>query len=114
MSNLQVVGRDVRRGAAGRSQSHREAAGQVEKHFRHEVAGIADGAFSVGLALLDKRVVRFLKQILKEDEMLKIFQQITPQIFVFCPTAQAHPVPPLPRSGTYAPMVPFLSAILPN
>ena len=66
----QIVGRDVGRGAARRSQSDREAAGQVEKDFRHEVAGIADGALPVGLALLDELIVRLLKQVLKIDEML--------------------------------------------
>ena len=70
-----VVGRNVRRCAARRSQSHREAAGQVEKHFRHEIAGVANGVFPLGLCLLDKRVVGFLKQILKVNQVFEIFQK---------------------------------------
>ena len=66
----QIIGRDVGGRAARRSQTDGEAAGQVEKHFRHEVAGVADGPLSVGLALFDERVVRLLKKILKIDEML--------------------------------------------
>ena len=61
-----------------RCSAHREAAGQVEKYFRHEIAGIADGVFPLGLRLLDKRVVGFLKQILKVDQVLEIFQKKPP------------------------------------
>ena len=67
-----VVGRDVRGCAAGCSQTDREAAGQVEKHFRHEVAGIANCALAFGFCLLDKVVVGFLKQILKVDQVFEI------------------------------------------
>ena len=110
----QVVGRNVRRSAARRSQADREAAGQVEKYFRHEVAGVANGSLSVGLALLDKFVVRFLKKILKIDEMLKIFQQITPQIFCFLSNSTGASGPRFPGRVPHAPSMPFLSAILPN
>ena len=58
--------------AAGRSQSDREAAGQVEKYFRHEVAGIATCALAIGFGLFDKVVVGFLKQILKVDQVFEI------------------------------------------
>ena len=68
----QVVGRKVGRGAARRAQTHREAAGQVEKHFRHEVAGVADGSLAILLSLLYQFVVGFLKQILKVDQMFEI------------------------------------------
>ena len=67
-----VVGRNVRGCAAGRSQSDREAAGQVEKYFRHEVAGIATCALAFGFGLFDKVVVGFLKQILKVDQVFEI------------------------------------------
>ena len=70
-----IVGRDVGGCAARRSQADGEAAGQVEKDFRHKIAGIADGAFSLGLGLLDQVVVGFLKQILKVDQMLEIFHR---------------------------------------
>ena len=68
-----VVGGDIRGSTAGRSQPHREAARQVEKHFRHEIAGIADGEFSLRLGLLHQLIVGFLKQILKVDQVLEIF-----------------------------------------
>ena len=68
----EVVGRDVGGSAARRSQSDGEAAGQVEKYFRHEVAGVADRALALGFRLLDKVVVGFLKQILKVDQMFEI------------------------------------------
>ena len=78
-----IVGRDVRRCAARRSQSYREAAGQVEKYFRHEIAGVANGVFPLGLGLLDKCVVGFLKQILKVNQVLEIFQKKPPYIEFF-------------------------------
>ena len=68
----EVVGRDVGGSAARRSQSDGEAAGQVEKYFRHEVAGVADCALAFGFRLFDKVVVGFLKQILKVDQMFEI------------------------------------------
>ena len=71
----EIVGRDVRRHAARRSQTDGEAAGQIEKDFRHEVAGVADGVFALVLCLLYQIVIGFLKQILKEDEMLEIFHR---------------------------------------
>ena len=70
-----VVGCDIRGSTAGRSQPHREAARQVEKHFRHEIAGIADGVFSLRLGLLHQLIVGFLKQILKVDQVLEIFHR---------------------------------------
>ena len=75
-----VVGRDVGGCAARRSQSDGEAAGQVEKHFRHEITGVADRVQALFLALLDQLVIGFLKQILKVDQMLEIFHKITLQI----------------------------------
>ena len=74
----QIIGRDVRGGAAGCSQSDGKAAGQIEEHFRHEIAGIADGPVAVSFPLLDEVVIRLLKELLKKDEMFKVFQQITP------------------------------------
>jgi hypothetical protein len=38
------------------------------------IAGIADGMHSLSLRLLAKLVVGFVKQILKVDQMLEIFQ----------------------------------------
>ena len=70
-----VVGCNVGGSAARRSQTYGEAAGQVEKNFRHEIAGVADSALALGLGLLDKIVVGFLKQILKVDKMLEIFHR---------------------------------------
>ena len=75
-----VIGRDVGGCAARRSQSDGEAAGQVEKHFRHEITGVADRAQTVLLGLLYQLVIGFLKQILKVDQMLEIFHKITLQI----------------------------------
>ena len=48
----------------------------------------------ISLTLLDEVVVRLLKKFLKIDEMLKIFQQITPQIFCFLSNS----------TGTYVPL----------
>ena len=67
-----VVGCDIRGSAAGCSQTDGEAAGQVEKYFRHEVTGVANCALAFGFCLLDKVVVGFLKQILKVDQMFEI------------------------------------------
>ena len=67
-----VVGRHIGRCAVGRSQTNGEAAGQVEKHFRHEVAGIADGTKSLSLCLLHQLVVGFLEQVLKVNQVLKV------------------------------------------
>ena len=67
-----VIGRDIRGSAARRSQADGEAAGQVEKYFRHEIASVAERTFAIGFRLLDKVVVGFLKQILKENQMLEI------------------------------------------
>ena len=58
---------EVQRGALRRTE--------VEKNFRHEIAGVADSALALGLGLLDKIVVGFLKQILKVDKMLEIFHR---------------------------------------
>ena len=74
-----VVGRDVGGCAARCSQSDREAAGQVEKYFRHEITGVAHRAQAVLLGLLDQLVIGFLKQILKVDQMLEIFHKNTLQ-----------------------------------
>ena len=68
----QIIGCNVRRSAARRSQAYREAAGQVEKYFRHEITCIAYCALALGLSLLDQLVVGFLKQILKVDQVLEI------------------------------------------
>ena len=88
-----VVGRDVGGCAAGRSQSDGEAAGQVEKHFRHEITGIADRAKAVLLGLLHQLVIGFLKQILKVDQMLEIFHKITLQIrFPIVPSGRSTPI----------------------
>ena len=67
-----VVGCDVGGSAARRSQTYGEAAGQVEKNFRHEIAGVTYSVLAVGFGLLDKLVVGFLKQILKINQMLKV------------------------------------------
>ena len=67
-----VVGRDVGRSATRCSQANGEAAGQVKKYFRHEVAGVAERIFTLCLCLLHQFVVGFLKQILKVDQMLKV------------------------------------------
>ena len=90
-----VVGRDVGGCAARRSQSDREAAGQVEKYFRHEITGVAHRAQAVLLGLLDQLVIGFLKQILKVDQMLEIFHKNTlqkkfPLIFGRAWTEYAH------------------------
>ena len=65
-----IIGGNVRRGAARRSQSDREAAGQVEQYFRHEKAGVADRALALGPALLDQIVIGLLKQVFKKDQVL--------------------------------------------
>ena len=70
-----VVGRNVGGSAARRTQTNCKAAGQVEKNFRHEIAGVTYSVLAVGLGLLDKLVVGFLKQILKVDKMLEIFHR---------------------------------------
>ena len=36
-----IIGRHIRGCAAGGAQAHREAAGQVQQHLRHEIAGVA-------------------------------------------------------------------------
>ena len=70
-----IVGRNVGGSAARRTQTNCEAAGQVEKNFRHEIAGVTYSVLAVGLGLLDKLVIGFLKQILKVDQMLEIFHR---------------------------------------
>ena len=70
-----VVGCNIRGSAAWCSQPDREAARQIEKHFRHEIAGVANGEFSIRLSLLHQFIVGFLKQILKVDQMLEIFHR---------------------------------------
>ena len=56
-----VVRRHVRRGAAGRTEPHGEAARQIQQHLRHEVAGVAQRQPAVVAALLDKVVVCLLQ-----------------------------------------------------
>ena len=67
-----VVRRHIRRGAAGCAEPHREAARQIQQHLRHEVAGVAQRQLSIVTALLDKVVVRLLKQVLKVDQVFQV------------------------------------------
>ena len=50
----------------------RGALRRTERYFRHEITGVADRSLALGLGLLDKIVIGFLKQILKVDQMFEI------------------------------------------
>lgn len=67
-----VVGCHVRRGTAGSAQTHRDAAGQIQQHLRHKVAGIAQRQLSVTFRLLDQIVVGLLKQVLEVNQVFQV------------------------------------------
>ena len=71
-----VVGGDVDGAGVGGAQSHGEAVADVEQGFGDMVAGVAEGEVAFGLSLFDQLIVRVLKQVFKEDKMLKIFQML--------------------------------------
>ena len=96
-----IVGRDVRRCASWSSQSYGEASGKVEEHFRHEIAGIADGFKTIFLSLFHEVVICLLKELLKVDKMFKVFQQITPYKNVCC--LHTHIIPMLKNILTICP-----------
>ena len=59
-----------------RAEPGRKAAGKVEQNFRDVVAAVAQRIVSLLYRLCDKLVVCILKQILKIDQMLKVFHAI--------------------------------------
>ncbi len=67
-----VVGRHIGRGAARRTKAYAEAAGQIEKDFRHKVASIAEGIFAFFFCLTYKRVIGLLQQVIIEDDIFQI------------------------------------------
>ena len=73
-----VISGYVRRGAARRAQPDAEAALQVEQDLGHEIAGVSQGPFPLGLRLLHEGVVGLLEQVLKEDQVLQVSHMQTP------------------------------------
>ena len=71
-----VIAGDIRGCAARRAEPGRKAAGKVEQNFRDVVAAVAQRIVSLLYRLCDKLVVCILKQILKIDQMLKVFHAI--------------------------------------
>ena len=71
-----VIAGDIRGCAARRAEPGRKAAGKVEQNFRDVVAAVAQRIVSLLYCLCDKLVVCILKQILKIDQMLKVFHAI--------------------------------------
>ena len=70
VSGGHVVAGDVGGDAAGRPQPAGKAAGQVQQGLRYVIAVVAQGMHALAYRLCDQLVVRFLKQILKVDQML--------------------------------------------
>ena len=71
-----VIGGDVDGAGIGGAQSGRKAVVHIEQDFRNVEAGVTQADLAVGLRLLDQLVVGVLKQTLKVDQMLKIFQML--------------------------------------
>ena len=71
-----VVGGDVDGAGVGGAQSHGEAVADVEQSFGDMVAGVAEADVALGLSLFDQLIIGVLKQVFKEDKMLKIFQML--------------------------------------
>ena len=75
-----VIGGHVRRGAAGRTQTHAEAAGQIQQHLRHEVAGVSQRQLPLVLRLLHQVVIGLLQQVLEINQMLQIPHYVPPSL----------------------------------
>ena len=71
-----VVGRDVDGAGVRCAKPGREAVIDVEQNLGDMEAGIAESDAAVGLRLFDQLIVSILKQLLKIDHVLKIFQMI--------------------------------------
>ena len=71
-----VVAGDIGGCAARRSQSGREAAGKVKQDLGYVVAIVAQSILAFVHCLSDKLILSILKQVLKINKMLKIFQAI--------------------------------------
>ena len=76
-----VVCSDIRRGAFWCSQTNREAAGQVQQHFRHEVAGVTQRLLAFRLCLANQLVVGFLQKVFKCDQVFQVSHVQAPLVF---------------------------------
>ena len=71
-----VVAGNVGGCAARRAEPGRKAAGKIEQDFGYVVAVVAQRIVSLFYRLCDELVVGILKQVLKIDQMLKVFHAI--------------------------------------
>ena len=70
----QVVGGDIHRAGARRTQPDGKGARQVEQRFRRVLTGVGDAHFTLLLGLPDQLVVGFLQEVLKVVQVLQVFQ----------------------------------------
>ena len=69
----EIIGCDVHRTRSRRAKSHAEAVVEIEQHFGHVIARVAQRDFAVFFdRLLNQLVVGFLQEIFKVEQMFQV------------------------------------------